>query len=94
MRGCSHRALSQRQLARRGGSTFQPLSTDDISIAIGRTGEMELLQGNHRVEAALTLGSEAVPAWVGLRRAIGRRSAEIVAYAAVMAAPRQDPAPP
>lgn len=77
-------ALSQRQLARRGGSAFQPLSTDDISIAIGRTGEMELLQGNHRVEAAIALGIEAVPAWVGVRHADWwalRR--EIVAYAAV-----------
>jgi hypothetical protein len=76
-------ALPQGELARRGGPAYQPTNTDDISIAIGRTGELQLCQGNHRVEAALALGIEAVPVWVGVRHAewwaLRRR---IVAYAA------------
>jgi hypothetical protein len=77
-RGC----LSQRELAKRRGPGYQPTNTDDISIAVGRAGELLLCQGGHRFEAVLALGIEAVPVWVGVRHpewwALRRR---IVAYA-------------
>jgi hypothetical protein len=74
--------LSQRELAKRRGRGYRPTNTDDISIAVGRAGELLLCQGGHRVETARTLGIEAVPVWVGVRHAdwwaLRRR---IVAYA-------------
>lgn len=59
--------LPQRELARRRPSGYQPINTDDISIAVGRDGELLLCQGGHRVEAARSLGIESVPVWVGVR---------------------------
>ena len=59
--------LSQRELASRGGPGYRPTNTDDISVAVGRDGELLLCQGGHRVETARALGIESVPVWVGVR---------------------------
>ena len=59
--------LPQRELARRRGSGYRPTNTDDISVGVGRDGELLVCQGGHRVETARALGIEAVPVWVGVR---------------------------
>ena len=75
--------LSQSELARRGGRGYEPASVDDISIGIGRTGQLLLCEGGHRVEVARALGCRTVPVWVALRHpewwAFRQR---VVAYAA------------
>ena len=74
--------LPQRELAKRRGVGYRPTNTDDISVAVGRDGELLLCQGGHRVETARALGIESVPVWVGVRHpdwwAFRRR---VVAYA-------------
>jgi hypothetical protein len=75
--------LSQRELKRRHPLGYQPINMDDISIAVGRAGELLLCQGGHRVEAARSLGIESVPVWVGVRHPewwVFRQ--RVVAYAA------------
>ncbi len=75
--------LSQAELAKRRGLGYRPTNTDDISVAVGRDGELLLCQGGHRVETARALGIETVPVWVGVRHpgwwALRRR---ILTYAA------------
>jgi hypothetical protein len=63
VRGC----LPQRRLTRERGQAYRPVNTDDISVAVGRTGELLLCQGGHRVEAARALGIKEVPVWIGVR---------------------------
>jgi hypothetical protein len=59
--------LPQRRLTRERGPAYRPVNTDDISVAVGRTGELLLCQGGHRVEAARALGIKEVPVWIGVR---------------------------
>lgn len=64
---CANGCLTQRQLSRERGCAYRPVNTDDISVAVGRTGELLLCQGGHRVEAARALGIPQVPVWIGVR---------------------------
>lgn len=61
------RCLSQHELATTRPAGYRPTNTDDISVGVGRDGELLLCQGGHRVEVARALGIAEVPVWVGVR---------------------------
>jgi hypothetical protein len=46
---------------------FRPSNTDNVSVAITRSGELLLCQAGHRVEVGRSLGIELIPVWVGVR---------------------------
>ncbi len=79
---CKNGCLPQHELARKKGPGYRPYTVDDISVGVGRTGELLRWGGAHRLEAARALGIEAVPVWIGMRHsewwAFRRR---VVAYA-------------
>ena len=64
---CKYGCLPQHEIAGKRGPGYRPYDVDDISVGVGRTGELLLCQGGHRMEVARALGIKAVPVWIGLR---------------------------